>query len=143
MVSRDASSDAPDDEWGLTPGQFEFAHNLLKGMCQKDAYLKAGYASAHPYSHASRLARNGKVKAYLEYRREQAFGSILDTLMAAAKPAAAELAAATAEEDPSSARVSAAKAVLDQVLNFYTKHQLEQRFARVEDRVNEITERTR
>ena len=49
----------------LTPLQHKFVNNLLIGMDQKNAYIKAGYKARgnSAESKASRLVRNGKVKA--------------------------------------------------------------------------------
>jgi len=49
----------------LKPLQQNFVNNLLKGMDQKNAYIKAGYKARgnSAESKASRLVRNGKVKA--------------------------------------------------------------------------------
>ena len=49
----------------LSPLQQKFVNNLLKGMPQKEAYIRAGYRARgnSAESKASRLVRNGKVKA--------------------------------------------------------------------------------
>jgi len=58
----------------LTPLQQKFVNNLLKGMDQKNAYIKAGYKARgnSAESKASRLVRNGKVRAVYDKARESA-----------------------------------------------------------------------
>jgi phage terminase small subunit len=58
----------------ITPLQHKFVNNLLIGMDQKNAYIKAGYKARgnSAESKASRLVRNGKVKAVFNKARENA-----------------------------------------------------------------------
>jgi phage terminase small subunit len=58
----------------LAPLQQKFVNNLLKGMDQKNAYIKAGYKARgnSAESKASRLVRNGKVKAVYDKLRARA-----------------------------------------------------------------------
>jgi len=57
----------------LTPLQQKFVNNRLKGMDQKNAYIKAGYKARgnSAESKASRLVRNGKVKAVFNEARDR------------------------------------------------------------------------
>ena len=48
-----------------------FVANLVQGMPQQTAYLKAGYKTKCPEVSASKLVRNPKVEARLAYKRAQ------------------------------------------------------------------------
>ena len=58
----------------LSIQQERFKNNLLKGLNQKDAYIKAGYKArgAAAETHSSRLVRNGKFAAELKKAKEKA-----------------------------------------------------------------------
>ena len=58
----------------LTPLQHKFVNNLLIGMDQKNSYIKAGYKARgnSAESKASRLVRNGKVRAVYNKLRARA-----------------------------------------------------------------------
>ena len=49
--------------------QEKFVANLLKGMCQTEAYSKAGYKAKAPETGAIQLLRNTNVQARLDYKR--------------------------------------------------------------------------
>ena len=57
----------------LTPQQEKFVDNLLEGMSQDEAYIKAGYKvrGAAARVNASRLLTNANVSAILEKRRKK------------------------------------------------------------------------
>ncbi len=63
-------------DYGLNDRQREFARLLAKGMKQADAYRKAfdckGKSESAIHSHASRLAKNGKVCEFLADMRKEA-----------------------------------------------------------------------
>ena len=58
----------------LTPLQEKFVNNLLEGMHQDEAYIKAGYKAkgAAARANASRLLTNDNVKTALKERQKKA-----------------------------------------------------------------------
>jgi phage terminase small subunit len=58
----------------LTPLQEKFVNNLLEGMHQDQAYIKAGYKAkgAAARTNASRLLTNANVRAILDKRQKRA-----------------------------------------------------------------------
>ena len=56
----------------LSPMQDKFVHNLVKGMTQEKAYIKAGYKAKSAAAGASTLLRNPKVIKELAIRKSRA-----------------------------------------------------------------------
>lgn len=56
----------------LSPMQDKFVHNLVKGMTQEKAYIKAGYKPKRAAAAASRLLTNVKIIKELAIRKSRA-----------------------------------------------------------------------
>ncbi|MBW2178786.1 MAG: terminase small subunit [Deltaproteobacteria bacterium] len=56
----------------LSPMQDKFIHNLIKGMTQEKAYIKAGYAPKAARKNASRLMTNDNIVKELAIRKARA-----------------------------------------------------------------------
>jgi phage terminase small subunit len=63
----------------LTFMQEKFVNNLVKGMTQEKAYIKAGYASKAAMACASRMLRIAKVKAAVKKRKKAATNRAITT----------------------------------------------------------------
>lgn len=110
---------------------------FLAYLLQERTVERAAAAAGLSARHAWRLLSDPEFKAKLDEARERVFDTALGRLQAAISDATDILLSLASCEDASdSARVSAARCLLENALNAWASRNLERRLAALEERIN-------